>query len=46
MLNFGEELLFKEKDGEKKRVKNIVLFAQDLVIGHRTEKYSVTHILN
>jgi len=41
--NYGEELLYKTKDGEKKRIKNVVIFADAIVIGHKSTEYSVRY---
>lgn len=41
--NYGEELLFKTKDGEDKRQRNVVLFADSIVIGHKTVEHSIKY---
>jgi hypothetical protein len=41
LRNYGEELSFKAKDGEDKNLFNIVLFADGIVIGHKTVEHSV-----
>jgi hypothetical protein len=41
MRNFGEELMFKLENGEEKRVRNYVVFAGNLVFGHKTVEHSV-----
>ena len=44
--NYGEELLFKTKDGEDKRQRNVVLFADGIVIGHKTVEHSIKYKLD
>ena len=44
--NFGEELLFKTKDGEDKSQRNVVVFANSIVIGHRTIEHSIKYKLD
>jgi hypothetical protein len=41
MRNFGEELMFKLENGEEKQVRNTVIFAGGLVLGHKTVEHSV-----
>jgi hypothetical protein len=41
--NYGEELTFRTQDGEDKNIRNIVIFADSLVIGHKTVEHSVRH---
>ncbi|MDY0094925.1 MAG: PIN domain-containing protein [Candidatus Vecturithrix sp.] len=41
MRNHGEELSFKTKEHEDKSIHNIVIFAADLVIGHKTVEHAV-----
>jgi hypothetical protein len=44
--NYGEELLFKTKDGEDKSQRNVVLFADGIVIGHKTVEHSIKYKLD
>lgn len=44
--NYGEELLYKTKDGEEKSKKNVVLFADSIVIGHKSIEHSVRYRLD
>lgn len=44
--NQGEELLFKTKDGEDKSVRNVVIFANSIVIGHKTVEHSIKYKLD
>jgi hypothetical protein len=44
--NYGEELLYKTKEGEEKSNRNVVLFANSIVIGHKSIEYSVRHRLD
>jgi len=44
--NYGEELLYKTKNGEEKSIKNVVIFANSLVIGHKTIEYSIKYRLD
>lgn len=46
LRNHGEELSFKTKDGEDKSQRNVVIFADTLVIGHRTVEYAVKYKLD
>lgn len=46
LRNHGEELPFKTKDGEDKSQRNVVIFADTLVIGHRTVEYAVKYKLD
>jgi len=39
--NFGEELIFKLENGEEKQLRNVVIFAGGMVIGHKTVEHSV-----
>jgi hypothetical protein len=41
MRNFGEELIFKLENGEEKQLRNVVIFAGGLVLGHKTVEHSV-----
>jgi hypothetical protein len=41
MRNFGEELIFKLENGEEKQLRNTVIFAGGLVLGHKTVEHSV-----
>lgn len=41
MRNFGEELVFKLENGEDKQLRNIVIFAGGIVIGHKTVEHFV-----
>lgn len=41
MRNHGEELSFKTKEHEDKNIRNIVIFADGLVIGHKTVEHAV-----
>lgn len=41
--NHGEALIFKTKDGEEKNIRNVVLFADSLVIGHKTVEHSIKY---
>ena len=43
MRNYGEELVFKTQDGEIKNIRNIVIFAANLVIGHKTIEHSIRY---
>jgi len=45
MRNFGEELVFKLENGEDKQLRNIVIFAGAIVIGHKTVEHSVKYKL-
>jgi hypothetical protein len=45
LRNHGEELLFKTKDGEDKSQKNVVVFVDSLVIGHKTVEHTVKYKL-
>lgn len=45
MRNFGEELVFKLENGEDKQLRNIVIFAGGIVIGHKTVEHSVKYKL-
>jgi hypothetical protein len=42
----GEELSFKTKDGEDQRRRNVTVFTDGLVIGHRTVEHSVRYRLD
>jgi hypothetical protein len=44
--NYGEELLYKTKDGEERSIKNVVIFADSMVIGHKTIENSVRYRLD
>jgi hypothetical protein len=44
--NYGEELLYKTKEGEEKSNRNVVLFANSIVIGHKSIEHSVRHRLD
>jgi hypothetical protein len=44
--NHGEELQFKTKDGEEKSLHNYVLFANSIVIGHKTIEHTIRHKLD
>ena len=46
MRNYGEELVFKTQDGEIKNIRNVVIFAANLVIGHKTIEHSVRYKLD
>lgn len=46
LRNHGEELLFKTKDGEDKIQRNVVIFADSLVIGHKTVEHTIKYRLN
>lgn len=41
MRNHGEELSFKTKENEDKSMRNIVIFADDMVIGHKTVEHTL-----
>lgn len=41
--NHGEALIFKTKDGEEKNIRNVVLFADSIVIGHKTVEHSIKY---
>jgi hypothetical protein len=45
MRNFGEELIFKLENGEVKQMRNFVLFAGSIVIGHKSVEHSVKYKL-
>lgn len=44
--SYGEELSYKTKDGEEKSNKNIVLFVDSIIIGHRSIEHSVRYRLD
>jgi hypothetical protein len=44
--NYGEELLFKTKEGEDQSKRNVVIFANNIVIGHRTVEHSIKYKLD
>jgi len=46
LRNYGEELSFKTKDGEDKNQRNVVIFANSLVIGHKTVEHTIKYKLN
>lgn len=46
LRNYGEELSFKTKDGEEQSQQNVVLFADGLVIGHRTIEHTIKYKLD
>jgi hypothetical protein len=46
LRNFGEELIFKLKDGSEKKVQNHVIYAAGIVIGHKEVTYSVRYQLD
>lgn len=46
MRNYGEELNFTTQEGEDKQVRNVTLFAEGIVIGHKTVEHSVRYKLN
>lgn len=46
LRNYGEELSFKTKDGVEKSLRNVVIFADALEIGHRTVEYPVKYKLD
>ncbi len=46
LRNHGEELSFKSKKGEDKIQRNVVLFADSLVIGHKTVEHTIKHRLD
>lgn len=46
LRNYGEELLFKTPEGEEKSMRNVVLFADSLVIGHKTVEHSIKYKLD
>jgi len=41
--NYGEELFFKTKDGEDKSQRNVVIFADSLIIGHKTVEHTIKY---
>jgi hypothetical protein len=41
MRNFGEELIFKLENGEEKQLRNVVIFAGGIVLGHKSVEHSV-----
>lgn len=43
--NYGEELVFKTPEGEDKSVRNVTLFAEGIVLGHKTVEHSVRYRL-
>ena len=45
LRNFGEELVFKTRDGEEISVRNVVVLAASLVIGHKTIEHTVKYKL-
>jgi hypothetical protein len=46
LRNHGEELSFKTKDGEDKIQRNVVIFADSLVIGHKTVEHTIKYRLD
>jgi hypothetical protein len=46
LRNHGEELSFKTKDGEDKNQRNVVLFANSIVIGHKTVEHTILYKLD
>lgn len=46
LRNYGEELYFKTKDGEDKNQRNVVLFANSLVIGNKTVEHTIKYKLD
>lgn len=46
LRNFGEELRFDLDDGSEKQVRNVVLFAAGMVIGHREISHTVRYKLD
>jgi hypothetical protein len=46
LRNHGEELFFKTKDGEEKSQRNVVIFADSLVIGHKTVEHTIKYRLD
>lgn len=44
--NHGEELSFKTKDGEDKTQRNVVLFVDSLIIGHKTVEHTIKYRLD
>jgi len=46
LRNHGEELSFKTKDGEDKKQRNVVLFANSIVIGHKTVEHTIKYKLD
>ena len=46
LRNHGEELSFKTKDGEDKNKKNVVIFANSLVIGHKNVEHTIKYKLD
>ena len=45
LRNFGERWLYREADGTERENKNVVLFADSIVIGHREVSHSVRYRL-
>jgi len=46
LRNHGEEFLFKTKEGEDKSQRNVVIFMDSLVIGHKTVEHVVKYKLD
>lgn len=46
LRNHGEELSFKTKDGEDKIQRNVIIFADSLVIGHKTIEHTIKYRLD
>lgn len=46
LRNHGEEVSFKTKDGEDKTQRNVVLFVDSLVIGHKTVEHTIKYRLD
>jgi hypothetical protein len=41
--NYGEELIFKTKDGEEKNQRNAFIYVDGLIIGHKTVEHSIKY---
>ena len=46
LRNHGEELSFKTKEGEDKNLRNVVVFANSLIIGHKTVEHTIKYKLD